>query len=341
MPHPTPSNDPSRPPTIYDISAAAGVAASTVSKVLGLRASTYSISAETRDRILAVAKELGYMTDPSQRHRRGRRTGVIGVMYGTAVPLNTPVYESITDRLESTMATAGYRMQFFPAGTWTEMRDHLNTHAMDGVLLVPNLPPGEPEAREALNLPMVVLNDHCSLPIPQVVCDDTLGMTLAMEHLLGLGHQRIVFADINDRPREHGSENIRRNAYCAAMMKHGLTPDTMKGGAAAVLDHVLKVKGTAILTYNNQMALALLPLLRQRGLRLPDDLSLVSGTDLRVGSLVEPGLTAMVVPMGAMADRACAELFAIIQGQAPIEEPCIMIPPTMAIRGSSGPPPHP
>lgn len=340
MPRSHAPDGPRRPPTIYDISAAAGVAASTVSKVLGTRANAYSISPDTRARILAAAKDLGYEVDPAQRQRRGRRTGVIGVIYGTAVPLNHPVYEPISDRLGATMAAEGYRMEFLPAASWAEVREHLATHAMDGVLLVPYLPVGEPEARAALNLPMVVFNDRCSLPIPQVIPDDALGVTLAVEHLVALGHERIVYADIADRPRRHGSEAVRLAAYRAAMARRKLTPLDLCDGPAAVLDRVRGAGGTAILTYNNQLALDLLPVLRQRGIRLPDDLSLVSGTDLRVGSLVEPGLTAVAVPMEAMADRACTELFALLKGQTMAAEHLIVIPPHLVVRGSSGPPPR-
>ena len=331
-------SQPTRPPTIYDISEAAGVAASTVSKVLGSRSAAYAISEATRARILTVAQELGYATDPSQRPRRKRRSGVIGVIYGTALPLNHPVYEPIADRLGAAMAAAGYRMQFLPAASWVEVREHLATYAMDGVLLVPYLPPGEPEAKEALNLPMVVFNDQCSLPIPQVVSDDARGVELAIDHLVALGHRRIVYGDIADRPRHHGSEIVRRDAYRAAMAAKGLEAADWCDQPAAVWERARSAGATALLTYNNQLALDLLPVLRQRGVRIPEDLSLVSGTDVRVGSLVEPGLTAVSVPMEAMADRACQELFALLQGQVSAGPRTIIIPPRLVVRGSSGAP---
>ncbi len=326
-----------RQPTIYDISRHADVAVSTVSKVLGRRSEAYPISSETRARVLRAAQELGYELDPVRRPRRGRRSGVIAVVYGTMAPPNHAVYEPLSERLGQLVADEGCRLELLSASTWDDLRHLLNRHPMDGCLLIPYLPPGDPDPRIPFTLPMVILNDRADLPVPHVWSDEGIGQELVVEHLFGLGHHRLLYADIDDRPRSHSSEVERLEAFHRALSRRNLELRWCRGDAATVIDRALAEDVTAIVTYNNQLAVHLVPELRRRGLRAPQDLSLVCGSDFKAAALV--GLTSVVVPMVAMAERACHELFDLIHGEVDPGRRELVLPPTLVVRESTGPVP--
>ena len=325
-------------PTIYDIGQRAGVAPSTVSKVLGKRSSAYPIAPETRERILAAARELGYELDPALRGPKGRRTGIIGVIYGTDTPLSHGVYEPLADHLGRMAAAAGYRLEFYQARTWDEVREVLSGHSMDGCLMVPFHPEGLPDPRAPLLVPTVILNDYSRLPVPQVVTDDDHGIDLILEHLIGLGHRRIMYADIASRPRTHASEAVRRDAFATGMQRAELPVLSERGDPAEILDRAGLAGVTAIITYNNQLAVGLIPELRRRGIAVPFGMSLVCATDISLATLIDPGITAINVPMTEMAEVALRELQAMMHGAIRPGQRIIKVPQALTIRGSTAAP---
>ena len=325
-------------PTIYDVGQRAGVAPSTVSKVLGKRSSAYPIAPETRERILVAARELGYELDPAQRGPKGRRTGIVGVIYGTDTPLSHGVYEPLADHLGRMAAADGYRLEFYPARTWAEVRDVLNGHAMDGCLMVPFHPEGEPDPRAPVLVPTVILNDRSRLPVPQVVTDDDRGIDLLLEHLIGLGHKRILYGDILGRPRIHVSEAVRRDAFVAGIQRAGLPLFVDRGEPVELLDRAVAAGVTAIITYNNQLAVGLIPEFRRRGIAVPGGISLACATDIRMATLVDPGLTSINIPMVEMAEAALRELMGMMHGQTRPGPRVISVPQSLTIRGSTAPP---
>jgi LacI family transcriptional regulator len=323
-------------PSIADIARQLGVAPSTVSKVLGPHAERYRITPELRQRILACAKALGYRPDLRNRARATRRSGMVGVLYSSPSPTTHVVFEYLGTHLAHHLGRHGYRTCYLPAGDWQEVRSRLAEHRVDGCLLLPHLPRKVPGVRHPESLPLVVINALTDLPVPQVVTDDVQGVGLLVDHLVDLGHRRIAYADVQERPFGHYSEAWRRQGYRQAMERHGLPLQEHAGEAADLLPWLEGHGGTAAITYNHQIALDLTREIRRRGLSVPGRFSFACASDIAVGALVDPAWTAVRIPLAAMVARAVEELVARMEGRKPLGQERIVIAQDIVVRDSTG-----
>ena len=325
-------------PDIHDISRLAGVSPATVSKILGPHADAYRISPATRERVIAAAKELGYVPNRIKSFQATRKSHVIGLLYAERFPLAHAVYEEISGDLAAILAEHGFKLAFYPVETWSDIAKTAARFPMDGCILAPPLPTGPIPPGAASGLPLVILNAASDYPAPQIRTDDAQGMRTLLGHLLTLGHHRIWYADL-PRTDRHYSETLRLDAYRAVLQEAGLPEFICIGTAAEVLAKVRSHHGTALVTYNNQLATKLIPELRQTGVAIPTDLSVATATDDKIAKLVDPAWTCLAIPMPQMVRQACAELVAIIQG---LEEQALRVltfPQRLIIRDSTGKPP--
>ena len=326
-------------PSIHAIARHLGLAPSTVSKVLGPHAERYRIGTETRERILKAAEELGYRPDLRNRARAMRRTGMVGVLYATPSPTTHVVFEHFGTLAAEALARHGCRPCYLPAANWAEVRRCLAEHRVDGCILIPPLPAAATDDRPPESLPMVLVNALADLPVPQVITDDAQGVTLLVDHLVGLGHRRIAYADLPTRPFGHYSETARRQGYQEAMRRQGLEPGDYRGDADGLLGFLDSWGGTAAITYNHQLALDISQRIRRTAIPVPARFSFACASDTSYGVLLDPPWTAIEIPMAAMVDRAVGELMALIEGRTASDLRRIVVPQTLRIRGTTGPAP--
>lgn len=281
--------------TIRDVAQAAGVSAATVSRALAL---PDIVDPTTRERVLRVADHLGYRPNRAARGLITGRTGNLGLILPD---LANPFFPSIVKGIQHQAHRADY--QIFVADTDEDAKAEPGlvralAKQVDGVILCsPRMKPAE--VREAATYTPIVLVNRRSGAIPAVSIDNAGGMVQVIEHLSALGHRSLGFVA---GPRSSWSSGERLRALRAACTPAGIElaeignfAPTFDGGIAAA-DGVLISGVTAVLAYNDVVALGLLNALRDRGIDVPGQISLVGIDDIPMSSMIQPALTTLAIP---------------------------------------------
>ncbi|MFC4452551.1 LacI family DNA-binding transcriptional regulator [Deinococcus sonorensis] len=331
--------------TLADIASHAGVSKMTVSKVVNKQP---GISEATRQRVLQAIEDLGYTANASARALAGGRTNTLGVV----VPSIGPQYISEVVRgADLTAYDAGLDLLI---STTQEDTIHerqnvgrLTRGLVDGLLMVlPRSLDRYAEALQQARVPVVVVaSADSAVPFPLVDADHYHGARLAVSHLLELGHQRIGF--IAGR-RETSASLERLRGYREGLLTAGLPFDpglvrpgeyTQPGGfaaARALLD--LPQPPTAIFAANDLSAFGAMEAIKDRGLRVPDDLSVIGFDDIPHAGQVHPALTTIRQPLVEMGTAGTRMLLNLLHGGLPVTER-LVLPTELVVRASTGPPP--
>jgi LacI family transcriptional regulator len=329
--------------TLAEIALAAGVSLPTVSKVVNGRA---DVAPSTRARIEQLLGERNY------RHpgvRPGRRSGLIDVVFnGLDSPWAVEILRGVEEWCSAhAMAAAVSAVRHGSArpASWTSA---LASHDTDGVLLVTSeLTTDQLRQLREEDIPLVMV-DPANLPepgLPSVGATNWAGGIAATDHLIELGHHRIAAMA---GPMDYLCSRARLDGYRSALERAGLRYDAAlvsagdfqhEGGflhGGELLD--LKDRPTAIFAGSDQQALGVYEAARQRGLRVPEDLSVVGFDDLPVGRWVSPPLTTVRQPLAEMGQVAAEMLGTLIEG-LPLASRRIELATELVVRGSTGPPP--
>ncbi len=334
--------------SIYDLAARAGVAPSTVSKALR---DDPRISAATRARIQALAAEVGFTPNTAAQSLTTRRTMTIGlIVRDYADPYNGLLMRGI----ESTALRAGY--QLLVASTHeaalreVDIARLFRQRRVDGMIIVASHS-DEHHAELDPSVPVVFVADHPEL-IPDrpkvglVTFDEVAAATAITRHLTGLGHRRIGYVGIE---RARLSNTCRRKGYEAALRSAGIEPDpglavtctrgdAVEAGAEGV-ELLMAAEPTAIVFYNDLAAIAGIRTLLDRGVRVPEDVSVAGFDDLEISELVTPPLTTMSQPRTEMGRSATQLLLQLLRGEAGDRRLRIDMACTLVVRRSTAPPP--
>jgi DNA-binding LacI/PurR family transcriptional regulator len=335
-------------PTIDEIARLAQVSPATVSKVVNNRP---YVSAETRRRIERVIAETGFV--PSQRARglSQRRSYVLGLMvpYTSDQLFSDPHLLEIMRGIEAEANLREYNLLLStaraPADAASACVRLLRSDVIDAAVVVEtlDLQPFTAALTDQA-APWVVVGYAQQAATHTVHADDYGGALLAMHHLLALGHRRIGLITSNPRPFAL-EERLRgvRDGLSAV----GLTLDdaliavgdfsTASGEAAAQRLLACPQPPTAIFALNDRMAFGVVRAAADRGLRVPDDLSVVGFDDISQAALLTPALTTVRQPGYALGVAAARLLFALLDGAHPA--PPEPIPTELVLRGSTAPPP--
>ena len=338
------TNGPSRM-TIREIADLAGVSIATVSRVLNGRD---DVSSETRELVRKVVQEHGYTASRSARSLSAGRTGLVGVL----VPLVYPVYFSaILSGAAEALYEQDMRLLLSPTGHEHDrevtLLDRLVHGETDGALVV--LPKESSDELERLlddGFRFVVIDPRLPLDdrIPSVSAAHMSGADQAMRHLLALGHRRI--AVITGPSAEVATED-RRRGYHAALAAAGILPDPsleaesnfeIRGGvraAGSLLD--LPNPPTAIFAFNDNLAIGAIQAARARGVRVPEDLSVVGFDDVELATIVTPTLTTVRQPLAEMGRTAVSLLMRLLERQA-FETLHVELGTRLVVRESTAPP---
>ncbi|HEX4787350.1 MAG TPA: LacI family DNA-binding transcriptional regulator [Actinospica sp.] len=309
-----------------EVARLAGVSKTAVSQVFG---GTGRISAETSARVLAAARELGYVPDHAARSLRLRRTGMLTMI----VPqLDNPYYLEIFAGGQATAAERGYTLDLFTAADATAARAklrQLGTGVSDGVVI--SAEAGIEDLAEELRtlnargVGVAVTQAAGPDPrIPGVRVDLEHGARLAIRHLLDLGHRRIAYvgnrADAAARARDprHPGDG-RWRGYRAVLAEAGIAYDealvhaadpTARGGArcSAALTAPAGPSPTAVFAFNDLVAMGILHGLAMAGVRVPADLSVVGFDGIELSEFTVPALTTVAHPREDLGRQAVARL---------------------------------
>jgi DNA-binding LacI/PurR family transcriptional regulator len=323
---------------IRDVAARAGVSPATVSRVF---TQPDAVSAETRQRVLAVAEEMRYTPHPVARSLARGRTGTIGIVVPDIANAFSAV---ITKAVQEEARRDGCAL--FVSGSDEQAEDEeRSARAMapqvDGLLLVSPLMP-DTALRELADVVPVVLTNRLIEGIAAVVMDAFEAVGHAVEHLHALGHRRIVYLA---GPSGSYSNEMRLRGYRAACERLGmeaaeLGPFTARFSAGVrAADLVLASGATAVLAYNDEVAVGVINRLYDRGVRVPADLSIVGFDDTSLAEMVTPRLTTVRLPASAVGREAVRLLLDTIAGRAPSRRAPLTLSAELVIRASTGPVP--
>jgi LacI family transcriptional regulator len=331
--------------TIREIADLAGVSIATVSRVVNGRD---DVAPETRELVTRVIQEHGYTTNRQARGLSAGRTGLVGLL----VPLVYPVYFSaILSGAAEALYENDLRLLLSPTqhehDREVSLLDRLVDGSADGALIV--LPEESSEELERLldqGYRFVVVDPRMPLAerIPCVSAAHASGADQAMRHLLALGHRRIAAVT---GPRGWVATEDRRRGYQAGLAAAGILADPtletestfeIAGGldaAGRLLD--LPEPPTAIFAFNDNIAIGTIEAARARGLRVPEDLSVVGFDDIEHATIVTPALTTVRQPLAEMGRMAVTLLVRLLERQR-FETLRVELATRLVVRQSTGPP---
>lgn len=329
--------------TIADVAARAGVSTATVSRVL---TGVGQARPETRARVLEAARALGYRPSEIARSLKRRSTQTIGLII---TDIENPYFPQLVRAVEDAARAEGYSVLLCNAADDPEREagylELLVDRRVDG-LIIAATSLGERHGTwlTAPPIPVVLVNTAApGVGVPAITSDNVLGGRLVAEHLLGLGHRR--FGYLMPPPRNVDAVD-RFGGVRAALSGAGCPPDALtvcdgeahvRGGESATHALLGRVpETTAIVAYNDLMAIGALRAVRSRRIRVPADVSVVGFDDVAVAAYVDPPLTTVTQRTDEMGRWAVARLTRDpeVRPSAPVR-----LPVDLQVRESSGPPP--
>jgi DNA-binding LacI/PurR family transcriptional regulator len=332
-----------------DIAAMAGVSQSTVSRVLNDAPTRVPIAPETRERVLRAARELGYRPNPLARGLRGSATMLLGAVVRD---ITDPFFAGAIEALTIEAMAHGYNVVLGHAhGRADEalaLTTVLETRHCDAIILfgdMQNQPRLLADLKDSV-VPVVALWQGTSpLQVPTVDVDNRAGIRAALDHLTGLGHERIAFVSgrpLGDvRERKAAFEEYLRERFGnieGSPVREAV--NTPEGGERAFAELVsLDPAPTAIVTSTDTLAIGVLHAAWSAGLSVPRDLSVVGFDDIMFASHTVPALTTLRMPMAAIV-RAGVDMAVDLAKNGRREgEPAVeVIAPSLIVRQSTAPP---
>jgi LacI family transcriptional regulator len=337
---------PDRPvSTIKEIARRADVSVATVSRVLN---NTVNVRPAVRDRVLAIVHESGYEPDPIARSLRTQATYTVGFIIRDLVDT---VFSTMAQGVDDVLREQGYTL-LLSTSSHDPVRDAhqlatLRSRRVDGFILAiseETSPALIAEIRKTTR-PIILLDREMEGTTTDAVLTDYLpGTRDAIAYLKSLGHKRIGYIGgaLTIRP---GRERLR--AFTLAIRENGLEPhesDLLTGSflqpfAVESCQRLLDQPEppTALLAAGNQIGVGVLQVLRDRGLRIPDDLSLICIDDVDLFRHGNPPVTVISRPFERIGQLAATRLLERIRNADEVEHQQIFVPTTLIVRESCGP----
>jgi DNA-binding LacI/PurR family transcriptional regulator len=329
-----------RAPTMEDVAAEAGVSRALVSLVMRERP---NVSDERRRRVLDAAAKLGYRPNAMARSLASRRTKTVGVILDD---LRNPFFAEIAGGVEELASRVGYQL-LLAAGGRQARRERaalgaLLEHRVSGIILVsPRMGTGV-IASAAAEAPLVVVGRTVrGVDADSVLINETHGTELVLDHLVGLGHERI--AHVDGGSGAGGPQ--RRSAYLRGMRarrlgRHALViagDFTEEAGVSATAELLqLPELPTAVFAANDLVAAGLLGGLDRAGVDVPRDVSVVGYDNIGIAHLAHVSLTTVHQPRTDMGRLALELLLDRIDNRRANE--VRLIEPSLVVRSTTAPP---
>ena len=336
---PSPTRRPSAP-TSHDVASEAGLSQSTVSRALR---GDPRVTVETRDRVMAAAQRLGYTPSALGRNLVQRSTRTIGMV---VTEISNPFYPNLIAPLHDELAELGYNMALFTESA-SHSFDTLFDRGIDGAVLTTRTLDGT-VPREFLRrgLPFTFLTRVVDgIPADSVTVDNALGASLMAARVARFGHRRIgaIFG-----PADTSTGRDRERGFRAGLAAAGVElddeavdygPYTVDAGRGA-MDSILKAPNppTAVVCFNDLVAIGALNAAHAAGLRVPEDISITGWDDLPMASWEIVQLTTVRQSMHEMARAAARLTVERVEGRAGPEPRHVLFDPELILRSTLGPP---
>jgi LacI family transcriptional regulator len=329
--------------TIKDVAREAGVSVATVSKVLNLP--DYS-KPETREKVMAAIKRLNYQPNHAARSMVRKKTGMIALI----IPdVRNQFFTDVARGVEDVANQHNYRVMLCNTDEDPQKQQNylqaLQGRIVDGFIIAV----ASDEIRQLkqisrLELPFVFIDRECrNLRADAVIVDNRDGASKAVRHLLHNGRQRVGFIS-GKQDTQTGRERLQ--GYCDALEEKGIEPErqlmkdgkfTIEGGYQAA-KALLEMAGRpdALFVANNAMTIGALKAIGEMGIRIPDEIALVSFDDADWAGFLTPALTVIRQPTYTMGSLAGEILFQRLNEAKPSELKEVVLKPELVIRKSCG-----
>jgi LacI family transcriptional regulator/LacI family repressor for deo operon, udp, cdd, tsx, nupC, and nupG len=310
------------PVSIYDIAEVANVAPSTVSRALQGHP---RVGKKTTEYIRRLAKEMGYIPSAVARSLTAQRTHTIGMIMAT---ISDPFMGQVVEGVEGVAAQLGYDV--FLSITRNDLMRELEIvgafqeRRVDGLIIVAShLVSHYTRTLQEISLPVVMINEQEeSDKIATVSVDDAESAFLAVSYLASLGHRRIGYVGVGNRPK---SNTYRLRGYKEALeaaqisfdprLVYASELDEHLARGKASLNQLLEAQATAIFCYNDMTAIGVMAACRENNIRIPRDLSIVGFDDIEIAQYAAPPLTTIHQPRQLLGQRAMEIIHKLLNGE--------------------------
>jgi alanine racemase len=337
----------SRRVTIADVAEAAGVSKTAVSFAFN---NPGRLNVATASRIIEIADTLGYRPDPVARMLTQRRTATIGLLTPQALSsiFSNPFFGMFSAGVAAVAEESGFGLHFI-SPLHGSLSRAIGRATVDGVVAI-GLAANHPEIAEIrrAGVPMTTVDSDRFEQVPSVEVDDEGGARAAAEHLAELGHRDVLVVAIEraeHAPR--GADDVvsrRLRGYRAAFTAIGVeiadddvvvSPATFTGGVDAVeRAWAAGRRPTAILAMSDAIAIGVIRGLRDHGLRVPADVSVVGFDDIELTEMTDPPLTTVHQPIRGKGEEAARLLLSVIAGRGH-EAGHRLLPTRLIVRAST------
>ena len=319
-----------RVPRIGDVAAAAGVSVATVSRALS---APDKLKSETRDKVLEAVAALGYTPNSVARQLRAGHSRLVLVIVPRRT--NPPFFAEVLHGIDVRLAEAGYVL----ITGYMEADDHdlrlielaASGHVAGLLTISGDLPKVAGRSILDAGLPAVAI---CADPrvegLPAVLLDDEQAAAMQVEHMIGLGHRRLFYVS---GPPGNYNEVTRHRGVLAALAKAGLGPDALiehpgnyafSGGIAGANAYLaLPDRPSGVVCGNDETAIAFVKTVHAAGLRVPDDVSVISFDGIELADFCEPTLSTIAQPRFELGAVGAQLLIDRLAGADPAD----MLPP--------------
>lgn len=345
--------------TIMQIAERLQLSHSTVSRVLNNKPNVF-VGEETRQRVLKLAREMGYRPNLAARSLRDARSNMVGIFSNPYSGIWSGGAGEICSALAEVLYPHDLHLFFAVVSEDGAEQKAMPVWRFDGAVLLQR--PSEVMVEHLLTVdrPFVAINESVPEGI-SILADDSDGVRQAMGHLFELGHRRIAYVGANQWHFQHYSVSERHTAYLAYIAEHQMIPitgrdlvqpldDTARRSQDVRLEWlrqaVEKEGATAVLAYDHMVLLEVLAAAQKLSLRIPQDLSLVCFNDDLIMDKLNPPIT-VVAPQNALMGREAGKLLLTrmntgegarpLSGSYPTQ---IRVPELLVIRESTGPAPR-
>lgn len=330
--------------TLKTIAQEAGLSITTVSRAL---AGYHDVSPETRQRVIAIAEQLGYQPNLAARHLRSKQTHTIGMVIPLTTYYSDPFFMELLSGVGRQAAEYGYDLLLSAKQAGEEeliaYRRMVASSRIDGVI-VARVWRDDPRIAflQQAHHPFVAFGRSNDGDYPYIEVDGVSGMRQLIRHLVERGHQRIALIL---SPANLAFTAVRYEGYLQGLAEAGLPirQDYLvegdlsqeSGCAAAQCLLALPDPPTAIVACNDAMAIGAIQVARARGLKVGCDLAIAGFDDVPMAARADPPLTTVRQPIYDIGRQALDMLIRVIRHE-PLEEPHVLITPELIVRESTG-----
>jgi LacI family transcriptional regulator len=326
--------------TIREIAQKLNISHTTVSRVLSNKKNTF-IAEETRQRVLATARAMGYRPNLAARSLRDAKTNLVGVFGSPRMRLDTGLIPEIIQGIRSVLYARHFDLFFAFSPEGDETRSALPAWRFDGAIVLQAPTPATIHHLIEYDQPFVAVNERIE-ETASILCDEESATREALEYLWSLGHRRIAYANASTWHFDHYSVQERHDAYVARMQEWGSEPIDGHAERMPGMDRtdflrrvVIDQRATAVLVYDHVIAVDVASAAQRLGLEIPRDFSLISFNNEFPVERLAPPLT-VVAPESFEMGRLAAEI--LLHRMAAPEDavPAITrVPAKLILRGST------